>query len=130
MPIGDTKGNRLNIGRTRLLAVGSIQDAADLFAQLGYTKAPLPMDLGDAPLPDVDQAVVARSSRRRRSGYGLVIAETSESPRSLRPLANALRTYVHDKPLAVLGVKHDNETWRKMIVLRPRSSNGTGVTVT
>lgn len=121
----------MSIGRTRLLAVRSLPEAVNLFAELGYSKPALPLDLGEAPLPGVDRAVVARSSRKRRSGYGLVVAETDDNPRSLRALAKSLRTYVHDKRLGVLGVTDAHGAWTKMIVLRPRgTSTGTGGTVT
>ena len=121
----------MSLVRTRLLAVRSLDDAVALMAEIGYDKPALRFDLGEAPLPGVAEARVARSTSRRRSGYGLVIAETAEEPRSLRPLAKAMRTYVHDKPLGIVGVTDGGRQWTKMILVRPRgASAGSGVTVT
>ena len=73
--------------RTRLLGVRCLEDAIQLFSELGYSAEANPIDLGQIPLPDAVKAFVSRSADRRRFGYGLCFIEVETLPSSLKPLA-------------------------------------------
>lgn len=103
-------------------------EAAALFAELGFTADAGPFDASE--IPHVDTARVAVSGRRKREGYALCLMETQEAPRSFRSLARWLRDHVHDRPLGVLGVKGKDDRWRQMVVMRPHTTPGGGVSVT
>ncbi len=108
----------------RLRALRSLNDAVALFEDLGYTAAARPVNPGDLRLPNLGECRIARSGRTARSGYGLLIGEARELPRSLRSLARALQREVHDRPLAAVGVPDEGGAWHRMIVIRPRGVGG------
>lgn len=88
----------------RLRAGRSLDDAVELFRELGYEQSAHPVDVDALKLPSLRVARVVRNRQSRRKGYGLLLAETSTLPRSLRPLARALQREIHDQPLGVVGV--------------------------
>jgi hypothetical protein len=108
----------------RLRAVRSLNDAVELFRELGYEQPARPVDIGALKLPHLRVARVARNRQSRRAGYGLLLAEASTPPRSLRPLARALQREVHDQPLGVVGVANTDGRWERMVVFRPRQVSG------
>jgi hypothetical protein len=120
------------VGVAQLRAVQSAADAARLFAGLGYDATPHPVNPTDLQLPGVTAARYVRGDQSKRKSYGLLLAETTQTPRALRPLARALQLNVHDNPLGVLGVSENGGPWRRMIVFRPRVVSGKvrAVTVT
>jgi hypothetical protein len=116
----------LTIGRTRIRAVRSLEDAVALFGELGYTAKVLPVQRGHLALPGLERVLTARNTGRRRTGYGLVFGEAKELPRSFRPLAKAMRLQVHDRPLGVIGLLGDGGRWERMIIIRPRTGSAPG----
>jgi hypothetical protein len=121
----------MSMARTRLLAVDDLETATALFAQFGYSAPRRPLDLVELPLPGLETAYYLRNGRRRREGYCIVLGEAPARPRSLRALAKAIRDYVHDRPLGVLGIRDAAGRWERMIVFRPRvTATGGGISLT
>jgi len=104
--------------QSALRGVRSPQDAVDvLLKPLGYEAPPQPLEEGYLGLPGTPTRVwTARQSHR---GYGVLIAELHERPRSLRRLGRRLVDEFHDTPLAILGIDGTG-SWHEFIVLRPR----------
>lgn len=105
-----------------LKAVRALPDALELISALGYSAQARPVDVSVLNLPGISRAHVLRSGSRR-TGYGVLVGEAAELPRSLRPLARSIQREVHDQPLAVVGVG-DGQGWERMVVFRPRQVGG------
>lgn len=105
-----------------LRPVRSAAAAVDLLKQLGYDASPLPYD-GSA-LGLGGEALRLHSDRSPARGYGVLVAELEEMPRSLRTLGRRLVEQFHDRPLALLGVRDGSAEWQQVIILRPRLIEG------
>src|SRR5450830_59891 len=110
------------ISPMNLRPVRSAAAAVDLLKQLGYDASPLPYD-GSA-LGLGGEALRLHSDRSPARGYGVLVAELEEMPRSLRTLGRRLVEQFHDRPLALLGVRDGSAEWQQVIVLRPRLIEG------
>lgn len=106
-----------------LKAVRALPDALELVSALGYSSQSRPVDVSVLNLPGLARAHVIRNSGSRRTGYGLLVGEVAQLPRSLRPLARAIQREVHDQPLAVVGVGN-GRGWERMVIFRPRQIGG------
>lgn len=99
-------------------AVRDIGSALELLGLLGYDRA-------KAKYADAENFALAgkaqriNSSPRRREGYGILIAEVDEVPRSLRRFGRLLVELLHNSPLAIVGVRGPRG-WREWHVVRPR----------
>ncbi|MHB8394628.1 MAG: Eco57I restriction-modification methylase domain-containing protein [Candidatus Dormibacteria bacterium] len=106
-----------------LKAVRSLPDALELMSNLGYETQARPVDVSVLNLPGLARAHVIRNSGSRRTGYGVLVGEAAELPRSLRPLARSIQREVHDQPLAVVGVGN-GAAWERLVIFRPRQVGG------
>ena len=80
----------------------SVDGALGLVRALGYdTTVGRPYDLGDVGLSGVGTRLRAHQTR----GYGLLVAEVDELPRSFKTIGRRLVDRFHDEPLVVLGVR-------------------------
>lgn len=96
--------------------------ALDLVRLLGYDAEPVPFPGTDYGLSD--DAVHLRPRGRPDLGYGVVIASTDGSGRSFKTLGRRLIEGFHDHPLAIVGVKGDDQHWRQAVIVRPRLIEG------
>lgn len=106
-------------------AVRSAEGALELLALLGYDRGlARPYDLSDVGWPGRGTRLLSDRSPAR--GYGVVVAETAELPRSLRTFGRRLVESFHDQPLAFIGVGEPGRPWREWVVVRPRLVRGGG----
>ncbi len=113
------------VTQMNLRAVRSPEQAVELLRLLEYEANPLPYD----PLAiglDGGEALRMRSDRSPARGYGLLIAEVDETPRSLRTLGRRLVEQFHDRPLALIGVRNGQREWSELLIVRPRLIEGGG----
>jgi hypothetical protein len=110
-----------------LRAVRSPEGALELLGLLGYDATHArPYDLADVGWSGAGLRLGgARASR----GYGVLVAETPELPRSLKIFGRRLVEMFHDAPLAFVGVGEGGK-WREWAVIRPRLVPGGGGAVT
>lgn len=107
-----------------LRAVRSRDGALELLGLLGYDGAVgRPYDLSDLGWEGVGTRL--RSERSPARGYGVLVAETHELPRSLRTFGRRLVDQFHDRPLALVGVGDPGE-WYEWVLIRPRLVRGGG----
>ena len=106
-----------------LRAIQGLPDALALLTSLGYSAQARPVDVSVLNLPGLASARVLRSGGSRRTGYGVLVGEAGELPRSLRSLARSIQREVHDRPLAVVGIGN-GQGWERMVVFRPRQVGG------
>jgi len=112
------------INRMNLVAVRSTETALELLGLLGYDASlARPYDLSD--LGWEGTATRLRSERSPARGYGVLVAEVDELPRSLRVFGRRLVELFHDRPLALIGVGSPGE-WREWVLVRPRLVRGGG----
>jgi hypothetical protein len=96
------------INRMNLVAVRSRETALELFGLLGYDGAlGSPYDLADVGWEGMGTRL--RSERSPARGYGVLVAETRELPRSLKTFGRRLVDEFHDRPLALVGVGEPGE---------------------
>jgi hypothetical protein len=108
-----------------LRAIKGQGEVLELLEDLGYAASKAaPLDQAQLGLAGVTNATGFRSDRGSRKGHGVLLAETTEIPRSLRPLASALQRAFHDRPLGILGETDANGAWQRMVVFRPRRTSG------
>ena len=106
-----------------LRTVRSPDGALELLRLLGYDAAQArPYDLADLGWSGVGLRL---GGARAGRGYGVLVAETPELPRSLRTFGRRLVEMFHDAPLAFVGVG-ENGQWREWVVIRPRLVAGGG----
>jgi hypothetical protein len=111
-----------------LKGVRSPDKAIELILRpLGYSAAPLRLEDGYLDLPNAPMRVW--TSHKADAGYGVLVAELSTRPRSLRRLGRRLIDEFHDTPLAIIGITSDAGAWTEFIVMRPRLISGGGGTV-
>ncbi|HEY8777631.1 MAG TPA: hypothetical protein VIM33_14285 [Gaiellaceae bacterium] len=115
------------VNQMNLRGVRSAEDAVTLFRLLGYDASPLPYDASTVGLDG--QAVRMNSNRSPSRGYGVLIVELDDVPRSLRTFGRRLVEQFHDRPLALLGVRNGSQGWRELVVVRPRLVEGGGGSV-
>ena len=111
------------VGVTRLRGVRSVQEAVALLGELGYTRPALPIDLNEFPVAEVDHAVTLKDGTSARRGYMVLVGEANRLPRSLQSIAKSLRR-LHDRPLAIIGVRCDTDAWTQMVIIRPQVAGG------
>jgi hypothetical protein len=98
----------------------------DLARRLGYTDAPRNLNLDELGLTAVTKHAFIQSGKRKREGYGVLVAEMPEIPRTLASLGKSLRN-LHDHPLAIIGEPGSDGLWKRFVVVRPRLvRSGTG----
>jgi hypothetical protein len=109
-----------------LRSLRSPDGALEVLRQLGYdTETAKPYQLEDVGLSGVG----TRLRRSQSRGYGVLIAEVDELPRSLKPLGRKLIEGFHDYPVAFLGVGNSG-AWDRLALIRPRLVPGGGGVVT
>jgi hypothetical protein len=113
------------VTQMNLRSVRSVEQAVELLRLLEYETKPVPYDTQAIGL-DATEAVRMRSDRSPARGYGLLIAEFADSPRSLRTLGRRLLEHFHDRPLALIGVRNGRREWSELLVVRPRLIEGGG----
>jgi hypothetical protein len=112
------------INQMNLRTVRSAEEALGLLRLLGYDSAAArPFDLSEVGLAGVGRRL--RSERSPARGYGVLVAEVPEMPRSLKTFGRRLVEELHDRPLALLGVT-GNGGWREWAVVRPQLVRGGG----
>ena len=110
-----------------LTTVRSADTALELLGLLGYDAAGArPYDLHDLGWEGVGRRL---GGTRAGRGYGVLVAETPNLPRSLKTFGRRLVEMFHDAPLAFVGVG-ENGHWREWAVIRPRLVHGGGGAVT
>ncbi|MGB8264802.1 MAG: hypothetical protein WCE44_00570 [Candidatus Velthaea sp.] len=115
-----------NLELSDIRGIKSLSDAIALAYSLGYASEPANLDLQDLGIPGFTHHAFLRSGKTKRQGYGVLVGEMAEIPRSLTGLGRALRT-LHDHPLAIVGVSDSRGQWNRIFVVRPRlikSGNG------
>jgi hypothetical protein len=106
-------------------AVRSPEGALELLGLLGYDRGlARPYDLSDLGWQGRGTRLLRDRSPTR--GYGVVVAQTPEPPRSLRTFGRRLVENFHDQPLAFVGVGEPGRPWREWVVVRPRLVRGGG----
>lgn len=110
------------ISQMNLRSATSPEGAIGLLRLLGYDANPLPFDPTGLGLEG--EALRLLSDRSPARGYGVLVAELAEAPRSLRTLGRRLVEQFHDRPLALLGVRDGGAPWQQVIVVRPRLIEG------
>ena len=113
------------VTQMNLRGVRSSERAVELLRLLGYEASALPFEAGAVGL-DGAPALRLRSDRSQARGYGLLVAELDEAPRSLRTLGRRLVEQFHDHPLALIGIRNGGSEWREVLVVRPRLIEGGG----
>ena len=113
----------MSVGVTRLRGVRTVADAIALLGELGYTRPALPFDIAEFPVEGVHQAMTLREGSSARRGYVVFVGETDRLPRSLRPIAKSLR-HLHDRPLALIGVRGEQGEWTQLVIVRPQVAGG------
>ncbi|MGD9734758.1 MAG: Eco57I restriction-modification methylase domain-containing protein [Solirubrobacterales bacterium] len=104
----------------------STEGALNLLRALGYeTDSARPYDLGDVGLTGVG----TRLRAHQRRGYGVLVAEVDDVPRSLKTVGRRLIDGFHDQPLLILGVRGTG-AWESFAIVRPRLVKGGGGAVT
>ncbi|MGH3991685.1 MAG: hypothetical protein ACRDSN_04375, partial [Pseudonocardiaceae bacterium] len=104
------------VTQMNLRAVRSPEKAVELLRLLEYEANPLPYEANAIGLDGVS-ALRMRSDRSPARGYGLLIAELDEAPRSLRTLGRRLVEQFHDRPLALLGVRNGQREWSELLIV-------------
>src|SRR5262245_1159759 len=107
-----------------LRGVRSTEDALSLLRLLGYEANPLPYDGAGVGL--TGSVVRLNSGRSPARGYGVVVADGAEVPRSLRTFGRKLVEQFHDRPLALIGVRNGASDWKELLIVRPRLIEGGG----
>lgn len=104
----------------------SIEGALHLLHALGYdTAAARPYGLDDIGLTGTG----TRLRAHQRRGYGILVAEVDDVPRSFKTIGRRLLDGFHDQPLLILGVRGTG-AWESFAVVRPRLVKGGGGAVT
>ena len=106
--------------------VRSLADALDFARRLGYQDGKSTLDLPELGLPGFSGHYFLRTGKKKREGYGVLVGEMNEIPRSLASLGRGLRA-LHDHPLAIIGTPGADGEWTRFVVVRPRlvkSGNG------
>lgn len=111
------------ISEMNLRTVRSVDGAVDLLRLLGYEASPLPYEGSEVGLEGAE-VLRLNSDRSPARGYGVLIADLEEAPRSLRSLGRKLVVQFHDQPLALLGIRNGGEEWEQLLVVRPRLIEG------
>jgi len=101
-------------------AVEDFDSLVRLLNHLGYREPARPVDVGSWGLDEYPRNRVMRLGRRKREGYALFLAEMDAVPTRLRYLGQQLLTYLHDRPLAILGIRGTSERWERLVLVRPR----------
>jgi hypothetical protein len=106
-------------------AVRSPESALELLGLLGYDPGlARPYDLSD--LGWQGRGIRLLRDRSPARGYGVVVAQRPDLPRSLRTFGRRLVENLHDQPLALIGVGEPGRPWREWVVARPRLVRGGG----
>ncbi len=104
----------------------SVDGALGLLRALGYdTAAARPYDLTEVGLSGVGTRLRTHQTR----GYGVLVAEVNELPKSFKTIGRRLVDRFHDEPLVILGVRGPG-SWASFAVVRPRLVRGGGGAVT
>src|ERR1700686_3188333 len=125
---GASKSGSMSPGVVTVGALRAIKhqgDVLELLGDLGYAASKAaPLDHEQLGLAGLTRASGFRSDRGSRKGHGVLVGETTQIPRSLRPIASSLQRAFHDRPLGVLGETGANGEWQRMVVFRPRRTSG------
>jgi hypothetical protein len=113
------------ISQMNLKPVRSFERAEELLRLLKYEAKALPYDASVLELEDA-RAIRLRSDRSQARGYGVLVVELEQAPRSLRRFGRRLVEQFHDRPLALIGVRNGGEEWAELMVVRPRLIVGGG----
>src|SRR5437879_6453526 len=99
-------------------AVRGSETALELLGLLGYDASrALYADAADYGLDGSAQRI--KSTQNKREGYGVLVAEVDDVPRSLRRTGRLLVEVLHNSPMAIIGARGD-DGWREWHVVRPR----------
>lgn len=109
----------------RLRAVTGVEQAAELFRELGFLAEAVSVRAAELGLGDFPVNRVLKKGASKRKGFAVFIAETGERPRTLRPLARRLQQNLHDRPLGVVGQRGPDGAWQRFTVFRPQLVPGT-----
>lgn len=119
----------MTLVRALLRSIASLDDAVSLMAQLGYRARPAAVDATALGLGDqFARNRLIREGQRRRTGYAVFLTEVDQPPKALATLGRRLLQNVHDRPLAVVGVRGSGSRWERMVILRPRFVESAGRT--
>lgn len=113
------------ISPMNLKPVRSFERAKELLRLLEYEANALPYDASDLGLEDAP-AIRLRSDRSQARGYGVLVIELEQVPRSLRRFGRLLVERFHDQPLALIGIPAGGGEWKELMVVRPRLIVGGG----
>lgn len=113
------------ISQMNLKPVRSFERVEELLRLLKYEAKALPYDAGDLGFEGAP-AIRLRSDRSQARGYGVLVVELDQVPRSLRRFGRLLVERFHDRPLALIGVRDDGGEWKELMVVRPRLIVGGG----
>jgi hypothetical protein len=109
-----------------LRGVRSVDGALALLRALGYdTSIARPYDLTDVGLSGVGTRLRAHQTR----GFGVLVAEVDELPRSFKTVGRRLVDRFHDEPLVILGIR-STSSWSSFAIVRPRLVRGGGGAIT
>lgn len=109
----------------RLKAVTGIEQATELFRELGFSADAVPVKATELGIGDFPLNRVLKKGASKRKGFAVFISETEDRPRTLRPLARRLQQNLHDRPLGVVGQRGSDGTWQRFTVFRPQLVPGT-----
>ena len=110
------------INRMNLVSVRSTDTALELLGLLGYDRSvSRPYDLSDLGWEGVGTRL--RNERSPARGYGVLVAEIPELPRSFKVLGRRIVELFHDRPLALIGIGEVGD-WREWVLVRPRLVRG------
>jgi hypothetical protein len=108
-----------------LKPVRSFERAEELLRLLKYEAKALPYEVEGLGL-DGARAMRLRSDRSPARGYGVLVVELDQVPRSLRRFGRRLVEEFHDSPLALIGIRNGKSEWSELMVVRPRLIDGGG----
>ncbi|HEU4945335.1 MAG TPA: hypothetical protein VFT10_09265, partial [Solirubrobacterales bacterium] len=114
-----------SVSQMNLKPVRSFERAEELLRLLKYEAKALPYETEDLGLEGA-KAMRLRSDRSPARGYGVLIVELDQAPRSLRRFGRRLVEEFHDNPLALIGIRNGGEEWGELMIVRPRLIEGGG----
>ncbi len=84
---------------TRLKAVTGLNEAVDLFRELGFGGSPVSVHADELGLGDLPDNRVLKSASGSSKGSAVFFAETTNRPRSFKTFGKGLLENLHDQPL-------------------------------
>lgn len=105
---------------TRLKAVSGLDEAVELFKELGFVGTPVPVHTDELGLGDLPENRVLKSASGSAKGSAVFFAELPDRPRSFKPIGKRLLEALHDEPLAVFGIRGKGGGWSRFMVVRPK----------